>query len=65
MLPTKVLGSFLTCCGMSMPGFAVPFEKELVMEFARLEVREWRSFLMVRHAWKQASQALLSVPLGL
>ena len=26
MLPTNMLGSFLMCWGMSMPGFAVPFE---------------------------------------
>jgi hypothetical protein len=65
MLPTNMLGSFLTCCGMSMPGFAVPPEYELVIDSARLDVREWRSFLIVRQARKQASQALLSAPLGL
>lgn len=65
MLPTTMLGSFLTCWGMGMPGLAVPLENELVIEPARLDVREWRSFLIVRQALKQASQALLSVPLGL
>jgi hypothetical protein len=50
---------------MSMPGFAVPPEYELVIDSARLDVREWRSFLIVRQARKQASQALLSAPLGL
>jgi hypothetical protein len=65
MLPTNMLGSFLTCWGISMPGFAVLPEYELVIDSARLEVREWRSFLIVRQARKHASQALLSVPLGL
>jgi len=62
MLPTNVLGSFLTCWGISMPGLAVPAENELFIELARLEVREWRSFLMVRHAVKQESHDLLSIP---
>jgi hypothetical protein len=48
-----------------MPGLAVPAENELFIELARLEVREWRSFLMVRHAVKQESHDLLSTPYGL
>jgi hypothetical protein len=40
ILPTNILESFLTPCGINMPGFAVPVEYELVIESARLEVLE-------------------------
>lgn len=40
ILPTTMLGSCLTCCGMGRPGFAVLPEKELVIDPERLEARE-------------------------
>lgn len=63
MLPTCVPGSVLACCGIGNAG-ALVVPCELVIESARLLVREWRSFLMVLHSRKQKSQALLMTPLG-
>lgn len=51
MLPTCMLGSTLRFCGMGMGGLAVPWELDI--ESAMLLVREWRSFLMVRHSRTQ------------